>query len=157
MGNQERDAMSTGMEQPGWKWGPFTTRVPFLHTGITWPELVQGIFVAGATGLGLVPLLQTYFGLTFEEAVAFVIVQSVLICSAPILFGEPYAPGWITPALPLALLVLLAPGAGGEPVYETPAARFQFMTAVSLDFALLLMVLGATGLGHRLIGWPPPE
>jgi hypothetical protein len=147
--------MHEGSEQPGLKWGPFTTRIPFVHTGVTWPELLQGVFVAGATGLGLVPLLQAHFGLSFEEAVAFVIVQTVLICSAPIIFGEPYAAGWITPALPLALMVLLASGSDGAAFYATPTERFQFMTAVSLNFTVLLVVLGITGLGQRLIQWLP--
>ncbi len=155
MANPTQEAMEQGTEHPGLTWGPFTTRIPFIHTGVTWPELLQGIFVAGATGLGLVPLLQSYFGLNFEEAVTFVLIQTVLICSAPIIFGEPYAPGWITPALPLALLVLLAPGPDGTPFYETPAARFQFMAAVSLDFTAMLLVLGATGMGQRLIQWLP--
>src|SRR5690606_4806476 len=97
-----------GQVHPGWNWGPFTFRVPFLHTRIEWPEFAQGIFVAGATGLGLVPILTGYFGLSFEEAVAIIFIQSMLISSAPIVFGEPYAPGWITPALPLALTFILA-------------------------------------------------
>lgn len=133
------------------RWGPFALRIPFLHLGVCWPELLQGIFVAGATGMALIPILNGYFGLTFEEAVAFVFITSLLICSAPILFGEPYAPGWITPALPLVLLVLVGPDAGEL----APDQRFQFMTALSLNFALLLLILGLTGMGHRLILWLP--
>jgi len=155
MDDAAADALSAGTEHPGIRWGPFTTRIPFVHTGVTWPELLQGVFVAGATGLGLVPLLQAYFGLTFEESVTCVIIESILICSAPIIFGEPYASGWITPALPLVLLVLLAEP-GGVPTYPTPAEKFQFMTAVSINFAVLLFILGATGLGRRLIKWLPP-
>lgn len=156
MADAAADALSEGIEHPGIRWGPFTLRIPFIHTGVTWPELLQGVFVAGATGLGLVPLLTAYFGLTFEEAVTCVIIESILICSAPILFGEPYASGWITPALPLVLLVLLATGPEGEFIYATPTERFQFMTAVSINFAVLLFILGATGLGGRLIRWLPP-
>ena len=47
--------LGEGVEHPGIKWGPFTARIPFIHTGVAWPELAQGIFVAGATGLGLGP------------------------------------------------------------------------------------------------------
>ncbi len=83
-------------ECPGRRWGPFTFRVPLYHTRVEWPELLQGIFVAAATGLGLVPLLVRDFGLTFDEAVACIFIQSILISSAPIVFGEPYAPGWVT-------------------------------------------------------------
>lgn len=133
-----------GTTAPGWNWGPFTFRVPFLHTRVEWPEFAQGILVAGATGLGLVPVLQAYFGLSFEEAVACIFIQAVLLSSAPILFGEPYAPGWITPALPLALAFVL-------PNYATPTERFHVMTAVSLWFAGLVTVLGFTGLGKLII------
>jgi hypothetical protein len=155
MHDDQQDRLRPVNGQRGLQWGPFTTRIPFLHTRVTWPELLQGVFVAGATGLGLVPVLQFDFGLTFHEAVAFVIVQSLLICSAPIIFGEPYAPGWITPALPLALLVLLSSDGQGDPLYATATERFQFMTAVSLNFTALLILLGITGLGRRLIQWLP--
>lgn len=151
MDQDQQDRLQRGVERRGLQWGPFTTRIPFVHSGVTWPELLQGVFVAGATGLALVPVLEFHFNLTFQEAVAFVIVQSLLICSAPIIFGEPYAPGWITPALPLALMVLSSSDADGNRVYATPTERFQFMTAVSLDFTGLLILLGVTGLGRRLI------
>ena len=105
-----------GAEHPGWKWGPFTVRVPFYHTGVAAPELLQGFLVAGATGLALVPLLTVQFGLTFEEAVAFIVVLTLLVCSAFIVFGDPFAPGWVTPALPLVLSVVLATGENGSQV-----------------------------------------
>ena len=145
-----------GRVHPGWNWGPFTLRVPFYHTRVEWPELAQGIFVAGATGLGLVPVLMGYFGLSFNEALAIVFMQSVLLCTAPILFGEPYAPGWVTPALPLALTFVLAVNSAGEPVYATPADKFHVMTAVSLHFAVITGVLGISGLGRWLIRVIPP-
>jgi hypothetical protein len=141
---------ATGTVHPGWNWGPFTFRVPFYHTRIEWPELSQGILVAGATGLGLVPILQAYFGLSFDEAVACIFIQAVLLSSAPILFGEPYAPGWVTPALPLALAFVLTPN------YPTPVEKFQVMTAVSIWFAILVAILGFTGLGKLLIQKIPP-
>jgi ElaB/YqjD/DUF883 family membrane-anchored ribosome-binding protein len=145
-----------GGVHPGWKWGPFTFRVPFYHTRPEWPELAQGVFVAGATGLGLVPVLMGYFGLEFEEALAIIFIQTVLLCTAPILFGEPYAPGWITPALPLALTFVLAVNTAGDPVYATPTDKFHVMTAASLHFAIITGVLGVTGLGRWLIRVIPP-
>jgi hypothetical protein len=138
-----------GEVQPGFKWGPFMFRVPFLHTRMEWPEFLQGIFVAGATGLGLVPILTLEkfgFMLTFEEAVACIFIQSVLISSAPILFGEPYSPGWITPALPLVLMFI-----AGLDADATPIDRFQTMTALSLWFAAIVFFLGITGLGKVFI------
>ena len=135
-------------EQPGWRWGPFTFRLPFYHSKLCWPEFFQGLLIAAATGLSLVPLMTGFFGLSFEEAVAVSLIHSILITSSIIVFGEPYAPGWITPALPLVLAFVL----GG---YETPDERFQAMTALSLDFALLLFLLGITGLGKRFMLWLP--
>lgn len=140
-----------GEEQPGWKWGPFTTRVPFLHTGVEWPELIQGLIVAGATGLALVPLLQLHFGFSFEMCIAVVFIQSMLISSAVIVFGEPYAPGWITPALPLVLAYI----SGTQSPYDTPIEKIQFMTAASLTFAVLVLLLGLSGLGKKFLEWLP--
>jgi hypothetical protein len=130
--------------------------VPFYHTGVEWSELLQGIFVAGPTGLALVPLLTSEFGLGFEEAVACICIHTVLIASAPIVFGEPMAPGWLTPALPLVLLQVLAVDSSGSAAFPTPAERFQFMTAVTLVFALIVFLMGFTGLGRRIFGWLPP-
>ncbi len=132
----------------GWAWGPFKLRVPFLHIRWYWAEGLQGIMVAAATGLALVPVLMGYFGLGFEQAVAASFIHSILITSAVLVFGEPYAPGWITPALPLVLTFVI----GG---FESPHERFQAMTALSLDFALIVTVLGITGLGGRFMQWLP--
>lgn len=141
-----------GQAQPGLRWGPFTARIPLYHTRIEWPEFSQGIVVAGATGLGLIPLMTTYLGFSFEVAIAAICIHTLLLSSSPILFGEPYAPGWITPALPLVMLYLFS----ANSPYDDPTERIQAMTALSLDFALLVAILGLTGLGHRFIVWLPP-
>ena len=139
-----------GESQPGIKWGPFTLRIPFVHTGFTLPEFLQGMVVAAATGLALVPLLMLpFFGLTFEEAIIFSMISSMLISSGPILFGEPFAPGWVTPALPLVFNMVLTDDFAG------PSERFQLMTAISLDLAIILLVLGATGLGKKFVDLMP--
>ncbi|MCI5061662.1 MAG: hypothetical protein MRY71_01795, partial [Algiphilus sp.] len=116
----------TGAEaRKGWRWGLFRFRVPFLHTRLCWPEFLQGTALASATGLALVPMMTTHFGLSFEEAVTMSLISGFLLGTAPILFGEPYAPGWVTPALPLVLTFVL----GG---YDTPEERFQAMTALAI-------------------------
>ncbi len=135
----------SGDVQPGIRWGMFTIRIPFIHTRFCLPEFLQGLAVAAATGAALVPVLTAYFGLTFEEAIAFSMIQSILLSTSWMLFGEPYSPGWITPALPFALVFVL----GGS--FDDPTARFQAMAALSIDFAILLLVLGVTGLGGRLV------
>lgn len=136
------------VELPGWRWGPFTFRLPFYHTRLYWPEFLQGVALASATGLALVPIMTGHFGLTFEQAVAMSLVHMFLIAIAPIAFGEPYAPGWVTPALPLVLTFVL----GG---YDTPVERFQAMTALTLVMTGMLLVLGITGLGKRFMAWLP--
>ncbi|PCJ66254.1 MAG: hypothetical protein COA73_01375 [Candidatus Hydrogenedentota bacterium] len=134
-----------GESQPGIKWGPFTLRIPFVHTGFEGPEFLQGILVAAATGLALVPIMMGAMGLTFEEAVLMSMISSFLISTGPILFGEPFAAGWITPALPLVLSYVLTEQ------YPTSVERFQVMAALSLDLSIILLVLGITGFGKIII------
>ncbi|MBI2423617.1 MAG: hypothetical protein HYV27_12370 [Candidatus Hydrogenedentes bacterium] len=144
------------MVHPGIKWGPFTARIPFIHTRVEWPDLLQGTFVAGATGLAIVPILTGYLGLSFEEAVACVFIQSLILCSAPILFGEPFAPGMVTPALPLMLANITAIDAAGNALYATPELKMQFLTAAALNLSIILFILGITGLGKKFVDWLPP-
>jgi len=133
-----------GEVHPGYRWGPFTARIPLIHTRIEWPELVQGSFITTSIGFALVPILQSAFGLTFNEALAMCFLHALLIYWSPILFGEPFSPGWTTPALPFVLAFSLS-------TYDTHDARFQAMTAMSLEFALLVGLLGVTGLGKKFI------
>jgi hypothetical protein len=134
--------------QPGIKWGPFVLRIPFIHMRFALPELLQGICVAGATGLALVPVMTSAFGLSFEEAVTMAMFHTLLISSAWIIFGDPIAPGWLTPALPFIFAFVLGSA-------STQAEQFQLMTALSLNFAALLFILGITGFGAKLIAWVP--
>ncbi len=133
---------------PGLKWGPFVTRIPIYHTRIYWPELSQGLVITLSTSMALTPLLMSAFGLNFAEAITMALLHYLLVSSSPIIFGEPYAAGWITPALPLTLSFVLGS-------YDQPAERFQLMTALSIDLAVILFFLGVTGLGKRFIAWIP--
>lgn len=132
----------------GWEWGPFTFRLPFYHTRLLWPEFLQGIVLTSATGLALVPLMIQYLGLSFEQAIAMSFMHGFLIGIAPIIFGEPYAPGWATPALPLVIAFALVG-------FDTPEERIQAMIALTMTLTTLLAVLGATGLGRKLMAWLP--
>ena len=109
---------------------------------------MQGCFVAAAAVLALVPLLQSGFGLSFQEAVTISFIHSLLIASAPMIYGDPFSPGWLTPALPLVLAYVMGS-------YPDPALRFQAMTALSIEFAVLLLLMGGTGLGRRFHDWLP--
>lgn len=138
----------SGARGDGWRWGPFTFRLPFYHTRLHWPEFAQGLLVATATGLALVPILTAYFGLSFEQAIAASLLFSIFLVSSIYIFGEPYAPGWNTAALPLVMLFVFG-------TFADPVQRFQAMTVLSLSFAALVFVLGITGLGRRLMQWLP--
>ena len=140
--------MSNPHRRDGWNWGPFTFRLPFYHTRLLWPEFLQGLLVSTATGLALVPILVGYFGLSFEEAVTATMLYSALLVASLYVFGEPYAPGWNTAALPLVMAFVFAS-------YPDPVQRFQAMTALSINFAVLVFVLGITGLGKKLVTWLP--
>ena len=138
----------TSHRREGWKWGIFTFRLPFYHTRLLWPEFLQGLLVSTATGLALVPILVGYFGLDFAQAVTATMLYSFLLVSSLYVFGEPYAPGWNTAALPLVMAFVFAG-------YPDPMQRFQAMTALSITFAVLVFLLGITGLGRKLVTWLP--
>lgn len=135
-----------GDVQPGVKWGPFTMRIPLIHLRFSLPDMLQGLAVAGATGLALVPYFMALLGLSFEEAVTMAMFHSLLITFSWMFFGDPYAPGWLTPAIPFVVAFITAPAYIGD-----HTSQFQAMTALSLNFAFILIVLGVTGLGAKLI------
>ncbi len=81
----------------GIKWGPFRLRIPFIHIKLLPSEFVQGLLIAGATALAGVPVAMG-LGLNLEQSVAVCFIASFLITSSPLIFGEPMAAGWITPA-----------------------------------------------------------
>lgn len=114
--------------------------------------MVQGLVVAGATGLALIPIMTRYFGLSFDVALAIVIVQAVLIANAPTLFGDPYCHGWITPSLPLVLLFLQTQiGAGPGASAEVTLHAIQVITAFTLMNAVIFLLAGITGIGRVVV------
>ncbi len=139
-----------GEVQPGINWGPFTIRIPFVHLKLSLTDMLQGFAVAGATGLALVPYFMALLGLSFEEAVVMAMIHSTLISFSWMLFGDPYAPGWLTPAIPFVVAFITSPAYLGE-----HALQFQAMTALSINFAIILIFLGVTGLGAKLINVVP--
>jgi len=103
--------------------------------------------ISGATAFAAVPVAMG-LGLSFEEGVALSFVAGTLIASGPIFFGEPMAPGWITPALPIVIAAFATKGQFNG-VYDP--AVFQFMAAMCIEFTLLVFILGSTGWGKKLI------
>jgi len=131
----------------GISWGPFTLRIPFIHIKFRAGEFFQGMVISGATAFAAVPVAMG-LGLSFEEGVALSFVAGSLIASGPIFFGEPMAPGWITPALPIVIAAFATKGQFNG-VYDP--TTFQFMAAMCIEFTLLVFILGSTGWGKKLI------
>jgi hypothetical protein len=107
----------------------------------------QGMVISGATAFAAVPVAMG-LGLSFEEGVALSFVAGSLIASGPIFFGEPMAPGWITPALPIVIAAFVTKGQFSG-VYDPEI--FKFMAALCIEFTLLVFILGSTGWGKKLI------
>ena len=147
-------------QSTGIKWGPFTLRIPFIHIKLRAPEFLQGLVISGATAFAAAPLAMK-LGLTFDEAVALSLVAGTLISSGPLIFGEPMAPGWVTPAVPIVMGALAAAGFYGVPpdgaetcidgVCKYNPETFQFMAAMCFEFTALILILGLTGWGKLLI------
>ncbi|WP_059104929.1 hypothetical protein [Shouchella shacheensis] len=127
--------------QPGVKWGPFTMRIPGVHVGISWPMLVQGAIISLATGGSLAPLMMQFFEVSFAVAWTTMSIQLFWVWSHTMLFGEPHAPGWITPALPLVIVFLGGFTPGTEAVHA--------MMAIMIVVSALFLFFGVTGLGDK--------
>ena len=134
-------------KETGIKWGPFRLRIPFIHMKFLTGEFLQGLIIAGATALAGAPVVMA-LGLSFEQAVACALIASILITSGPIIFGEPLAPGWVTPALPLVITFFISKGFF-DGIYREEA--FQYMAAMCIEFTLIIIFLGVTGLGKVIV------
>jgi len=140
-----------GKVQPGIRWGPFTLRIPFYHFGFEWPETLQGLIVSGATGLSMIPIMTGYLGIDPDVELAIVVVQSVLIGLAPIVFGDPYCHGWVTPAIPLVLFFVSEMGGGPDISGAEQLKIIQTITAFTLLNAAIFFFAGITGLGRLIV------
>ncbi|MCK7599136.1 hypothetical protein M0G74_17815 [Microbulbifer sp. CAU 1566] len=132
----------------GWRWGPFTLRVPFLHLKFVPSQFIQGVVVASGTSLIMAPVMIGYFGLSFEESLALLLLVNTVLCASFLLFGEPFAPGMLTPAFPLVLTFIVSG-------YPEGAVRFQVMTALSLSLAAIALLFSLSGLSRRLMSALP--
>ncbi len=143
--------MNTPITKTGIKWGLFTFRIPFVHFKFRAGEFLQGLVISGSTAFAAVPIAMG-LGLTFEEGVALSLVAGFLIGAGPIFFGEPMAPGWVTPAVPIVIAAFATKGQF-DGVYRIET--FQFMAAMCIEFTILLFVLGITGWGKKLVNIIP--
>jgi hypothetical protein len=145
----------SGSAPAGIPWGPFTLRIPFVHFRAEWPELIQGLIVAGATGLALIPIMTNYFLLSFDVALAVVVVQSILISLAPLAFGDPYCHGWVTPSIPLVLAMI--GGLVGESGVTSDNVMLVIHAVTAFTFlnAAMFLVMGISGLGKIVVERTP--
>lgn len=138
-----------GGVQPGIKWWRFTARIPGIHVGISWPEVIQGGLLSAATGGAVAPLMMRYFEVSFEIAWTVCFIQIFWIWISTILFSDPYPPGWITPALPLVIVFLNGFAPGLEAI--------QAMTALTVCISAIFLFFGITQLGGKFVSLVPVE
>lgn len=134
-----------GKEAPYIPMGPFKIRIPFIHYRFEWPDYLQGLLMC-AVCLGAIPMLQEYLGMSFEVAIAVVVLNGILYC-AHVFLGDPVVPGWVTPAIPLLMLHVAQFPMGPE--------RVQALIAFEMTLGLLAFILGATGMGKKIISYVP--
>lgn len=130
-----------GAEQPYTPLGPFKLRIPFVHYKFAWPDYVQGLLVC-AVCLSAVPMLQEYLGMPFDIAITIVILNGILYCTH-VLLGDPVVPGWVTPAIPILILYVSQ--------FEPGPDRMHALIAFEFMLGFLAFVLGASGLGSKMI------
>lgn len=156
-----------GGVQPFIKVGPFNVRIPLIHHEWSWTEMAAAMFLGVAClGAGTATTMSTFgfdnpeiiasLGLTENAAFLMSLTFGVFnaICYyLPSLLGDPVVPGWITPALPLTLKFLeqwsLPDYAAGQ------VDRIYAMIALQMLVALSFLIMGATGLGRKLVDAVP--
>ena len=119
--------------------------LPFVHYKLELPELLQGVLMI-AVGLSTIPVLQETLGLSYEAALTAVAIAEALGL-LHVLFGDPVVPGWIASALSLVLVYLGGFAVGIESIHA--------LIALQLILSVIFIVLGVTGLAHKLISIVP--
>lgn len=119
--------------------------LPFVHYRLELPELLQGVLMI-AVGLSAVPVLMETLGLSYGAALTAVAIAEGLGL-LHVFFGDPVVPGWIASALSLVLTYL-----GG---YSVGIDSIHALIALQLLVSVIFIILGATGLAHRLAAIVP--
>jgi len=125
--------------------GPLMLRVPFVHYRFEWADFAQGLLMCTVC-LSIITVLTTKLGMSFEVALAIVILNGTLYL-AHVTFGDPVVPGWITPAIPLLIAFCETYPMGHE--------RMQALIAFQMTFGVFCVILGVTGLAKRFISLIP--
>lgn len=156
-----------GGVQPYIPLGPFHLRLPLIHHKWSWTEMLAAMFLGVAClGAGTATTMTTFgldnpaniaaLGLTENGAFLMSLTFGVLnaLCYyLPSLLGDPVVPGWITPALPLTLNYL---SAWALPDFASGNVdRILAMIALQMVVALFFLIMGATGIGRKLVDVVP--
>ena len=135
-----------GEEQPYIPFGPFKIRLPLVHYEWEWPEALAAMFL-GVACLGAGTSVATdVLGVPFELALTFALWNAIGYF-LPAHLGDPVAPGWITPALPLVIAYLKQ--------FAIGPTRTTALIALQLSVAALFLIMGLTGMGKRLVDIVP--
>jgi len=134
-----------GKIQPGIPLGPLTLRIPFIHYRFEWADYIQGLLMCTVC-LAIIPVLTSKLGMSFEVALAIVILNGTLYLTH-VTFGDPVVPGWVTPAIPLLIAYCVTFPAGVE--------RMQALIAFESTFGVFCLLLGVTGLAKKFISLIP--
>ena len=134
-----------GKEQPFIPAGPFKIRIPGVHYKFEIADYIQGLIMC-AVCLSAIPILQQYMGMPFNVALAIVILNGVFYC-LHVFLGDPVVPGWVTPAIPLLIIYLNA--------YHIGPERVQALVAFEMSLGVMAFVIGAAGLGKKIINFIP--
>jgi len=135
-----------GLESPCIPLGPFKLRLPFIHYKFEWPDYCQGLLMC-AVDLAAIRLMIELLGMPFEVALAVVLMNGLLYLTHHLL-GDPVVPGWITPAIPLIMAYCMTFPEGPERVHS--------LVAFQMTLGIFAIVLGATGLANKVVGFIPP-
>jgi hypothetical protein len=120
-------------------------KIPFVHYRLEMPEILQAALLI-AVGLSATPILQQTLGLSYGAALTAVAIAEALGL-LHVLFGDPVVPGWIASALSLVLVYLGGFTVGIESIHA--------LIALQILVSLLFIILGVTGLAHKLINLVP--
>jgi hypothetical protein len=116
-------------------------KIPFVHYKPELPELLQGVLMI-AVGFSAAPVLQETLGLSYPAALTAVAIAEALGL-LHVLFADPVVPGWIASALSLVLVYL-----GG---YTVGIESIHALIALQLLVSAIFIILGVTGLAHKLM------
>ncbi|WP_071394746.1 solute carrier family 23 protein [Bacillus tuaregi] len=130
-----------GEIQPYWPIGKYQLRLPFIHYRLETPELIQGVVIF-TIGLSMIEIMRTVLGMSYEAALAIVILHLILMV-LPSTLGVPFVSGFITPVLPVLIVFL------GK--FEPGPEAVRALIAVQFVTALIFFLLGVTGLGQKVI------